>query len=188
MTVRVQLWRGMGLWLLLGISVVLTIAGAINIGPAWAAHFGHGISGTWTATAEQCSKSCTLVGNFTPTASSVPSVFDASIGTGSRSSAIGDSELAIEVSGQIFPVGGGYDWFVCTAMLLVGVCGLPVCLWFAVQRYRRLAAEAGGEQGKPGLAGVRWLGSLTTSQKVVLGTALVPVVAVCILGLVGVRS
>ncbi|WP_034092024.1 hypothetical protein [Streptacidiphilus albus] len=48
--------------------ILCFVLGGVDIAPAWAAHEGHGTRGTWTATGNNCARTCDWVDTFTPTA------------------------------------------------------------------------------------------------------------------------
>jgi hypothetical protein len=111
-----------------------------SIGPAWAAHEGHGLRGTFVATAEHCDKSCSWTGNFLPDAALNvrPDVgiteADGITGVGSRVRAIDSGE-----TGTVYPLGGGDEWLLCTGGAVL--CSVGILGWlagFVVRPIRRL--------------------------------------------------
>jgi hypothetical protein len=146
------------------IALALIVPGIIcaafgsNLGPAWAAHEGHGTPGTWTATAEECDKSCTWTGTFeVPTTShtyTIPAGPDGpartyiapmwgydldgtALGGGTEIDHMGQSVPAVYTGGYVFPRGGGSDWRRDTIWTALGGTGVLTWLWIFPRRALR---------------------------------------------------
>jgi hypothetical protein len=124
----------------LAIIIVMLTVGIGTLGSAWAAHTGHGTPGTWTATGRHCGKSCYLFGDFTPAGDAAPALANTTIGGGATAHAVGDSEAAVDVSGHIYPAGGGDDWLKSITTIVVAALALALWIWFAVRRHQRRPA------------------------------------------------
>ncbi|MEY9871765.1 hypothetical protein ABH931_001238 [Streptacidiphilus sp. MAP12-33] len=132
-------------------ALVLIAFSALDIGPAWAAHLGHGTRGTFTATSVSCDKSCFYTGDFVSTDGSVTRH-----GVGMDSGApshVGGSVPALDTGDRVdvFPADGGSDWMTVSLVLLAAVAVLGVWTWqvpLLPLRRRRAAARAYANSGK----------------------------------------
>lgn len=122
---------------LLGLVTALTLE---NIGPAWAAHEGHGLRGTFVAHAEHCGKSCSWSGDFLPDAAVNVRPDVAIVGADGITGA-GDRVRAIDSGGpgKVYASGGGYDWLAWTGAAVLSAAGMLGWLaGFVVLPVRRL--------------------------------------------------
>lgn len=140
--------KNMGTWwrYVAGPAMCVILVGcAMELGPAWSAHLGHGQPGTWTVTQVLCSaKGCNHLGTFVSANGS-----DIRVGIGiSRGSSlgVGSSLPAIDTGGdEVYPAGGGPDWLIFTIMtpLLILLCA--VWAWtvpLAAMRRRRAERQS----------------------------------------------
>jgi len=112
---------------MLGLGVLLLWAGIYNFGPAWTAHRGGGVHGTFTATAHKCGR-CSWYGSFTPSGGG-EGLGHVRMGGGAHDiNAIGDAVPAIDTGAvEVFPADGGSDWIPPLAAIVVG--SVLLILW-----------------------------------------------------------
>jgi len=150
------------------IPSLVCVAFAGTLGPAWAAHEGHGTAGIWTATAEHCQRSCTWTGTFTvpmtshtytipagaggPASSFTAPVWgydleNTTLGAGITIDHLGQSVPAVDTGG-VFPRGGGSAWIRDVIMMTLGGICVLAWLWVfpkrALRRLRRSYAYRHG--------------------------------------------
>lgn len=99
-------WLGM----VLMIPVGMLGEAMTDIGPASTAHNGQGLPGIYHVTDSHCgAKGCFVFGDFTASGQSTPSLTAVSIQSDSSLST-GQNVAAVEVSGNVYPAGGGSAW------------------------------------------------------------------------------
>lgn len=138
------------------VGVVLLYFGAVGVGPAWAAHLGHGTPGIFTATGAQqwqnCGESCQTATNWLGTVTTRQgSRADVQLQPdGAHITAVGQQEkVLLESDGWAYANGGGPDWLLTTLMVIGGaaIVGFSIIrVLRALGRtnsFKRKAAEAG---------------------------------------------
>jgi hypothetical protein len=110
-------------------SCIFLLYGTFSIGPAWAAHEGQGVHGTYLVTGKQCNKSCDWIGTFTPAMGGEVKT-DVQLGGGGQVVGIGSHVPAVDTgaSGTVYPVGGGSRWIWSLIAMAIGGCGVLVTL------------------------------------------------------------
>jgi hypothetical protein len=123
-------------------SIVLIGVSAAHIGPAWAAHLGHGERGTFTAYAKNCSqRPCAWFGTFT--GSGGVNSNGLQIASGGNISHVGQVVPALKVGsgdGEVYPGNGGTDWIYMTLLMGGGVALVCIQAFFWTRSLRRRAA------------------------------------------------
>jgi hypothetical protein len=113
-----------------------------DIGPAWAAHLGHGERGIFTAYASNCSqRPCAWFGTFT--SFDGVNVNGLQLAAGGDVSHIGQVVPAINVgagNGEVYPGNGGTDWIYASLIMAAGVVVLCADLFFLTRSLRRRTA------------------------------------------------
>jgi hypothetical protein len=138
------------------VGVVLIYFGVGDVGPAWAAHLGHGTPGIFTATSAQQWQDC---GGSCHTATSWFGTVTTRQGSragvelqpdGAHITAVGQHErVLLESDGWAYANGGGPDWLLTTFMVIGGaaiVCFSIIRVLRALGRtisFKRRAADAG---------------------------------------------
>jgi hypothetical protein len=114
--------------LALGCLIYLSV---LHVGPAWAAHAGHGRVGTWTAAQTACTgeKDCTPLGDFVASDGTDLRVNVRMADGGPPIPAVGGSLQAIDTGDpdRVFPLGGGNAWWIYTLIALA--TGAISLLW-----------------------------------------------------------
>jgi hypothetical protein len=105
-------------------------AGAANVGPAWSAHLGHGIVGTWTVEPSNCAgrNGCEPFGRFVSAdGTDVRDLIQMAPGS-PPIPGVGGQLPAIDTGGDhVYPIGGGYLWWIMS--LIIGVAAALLGLW-----------------------------------------------------------
>jgi hypothetical protein len=110
------------------LGVMLLFFGIRDVGPAWAAHLGHGVPGVFTVTSAQKSQDCTQTCHAaTEWFGTFRSRYGTRVGVqlnpdGAHITAIGQHEAVLyESNGWAYANGGGPDWLLTTLMVAGGI-------------------------------------------------------------------
>src|SRR5262245_57751967 len=127
---------------MLALAGLLLWAGAFIGRPAWTAHTGGGIHGSFSVTRQSCGKGCEWYGTFAPT-DALPTRYNVRMGYGHHGiRAVGDIVPAIDAGApNVFPADGGYDWLLSLAALILGAGILVLWLYRLIRRPLRRARE-----------------------------------------------
>jgi hypothetical protein len=122
---------------LIGLPVLIILAGALNLGPALAARDGQGTPGIFTVTSESCPHptACSWTGTFLPDDPVLAERTDVEF-SGGGGPAMGAQMSAVDTGNgdTVYPPGGGGAWVEYVLLLVVGIVFLMVSLWRLVVR------------------------------------------------------
>jgi hypothetical protein len=134
----------------IGLAVLLLVC-ALDVGPDWAAHLGHGTHGTWTVTRIDCGSSCTRQGRFVSSGGTDVRTGVRLAGSAGDGLPVGGALPALDTGSPdtVYPTDGG-DRYLATSVALLILAVLlaawtrtvPLAAWRGRRRRGRAEAAA----------------------------------------------